>query len=72
MATIRDIAKQAKVSPATVSRILNNDVSLNAAPETKQRVFEIAKSLGYQKKIPIIPKLLLNWELFSGFLRNRR
>lgn len=49
MATIRDIAEKAQVSVATVSRILNNDASLKASMETKQKVMEIAKNLGYQK-----------------------
>ncbi len=50
MATIRDIAKKAGVSAAAVSRILNNDATLNASVETRQRVIDIAKELGYQKK----------------------
>ncbi len=50
MATIRDIAKEAEVSAATVSRILNNDASLNASAKTRQRVIQIAKELGYTKK----------------------
>lgn len=51
MATIKDIAKKAGVSASTVSRILNNDATLCAALETKQKVIEVAKELGY-KKIP--------------------
>lgn len=50
MATIREIAKKADVSVATVSRILNNDASLNASVQTRQKVFKIAKELGYTKK----------------------
>lgn len=49
MATIRDIAKEAGVSPAAVSRILNNDASLSASVETKQRVWDTAKKLHYHK-----------------------
>jgi LacI family transcriptional regulator len=43
--TIRDVAEQAGVSIATVSRVLNDraDVSL----ETRERVREVARSVGY-------------------------
>lgn len=51
MATIKDIAKLSGVSAAAVSRILNNDSTLSASLETKQKVIETAKKLGY-KKIP--------------------
>lgn len=47
MATIKDIAAQAGVSIATVSRVLNFDESLNASEETKKRIFEAAEELGY-------------------------
>jgi len=50
MATIKDIALSAGVSPATVSRILNNDNTLNVSPETRQKVLDIAHSLKYKKK----------------------
>ena len=49
MATIRDIAKEAGVSAGAVSRILNNDATLNVSPKTRQTVFEIAKRLNYTK-----------------------
>lgn len=49
MATIKDIAAEAGVSPAAVSRILNNDATLSASMETKQRVWEAAKRLHYHK-----------------------
>lgn len=47
MATIKDIAKKAKVSIATVSRVLNNDQSLSIKDETRTRVQTAAKSLNY-------------------------
>lgn len=50
MATLKDIAKLAGVSSASVSRILNGDPTLNVPMETRQRVFDAAKELGYQKK----------------------
>ena len=46
MATIKDIALKAGVSSASVSRILNNDATLNVPQETRQRVFDAAKELG--------------------------
>lgn len=50
MATIKDIATLAGVSSSSVSRILNNDQTLNVTNETKQRVLDAAKQLGYKKK----------------------
>ena len=49
MATIREIATEAGVSPAAVSRILNNDPSLAVSEETRRRVLETAGRLGYKK-----------------------
>ena len=50
MATIKDIAVSAGVSSATVSRIVNNDSTLNVSPETRQKVLDTAHSLNYKKK----------------------
>lgn len=50
MATIKDIAEQAGVSPATVSRILNNDDTLSVTDATRNKVLEVAQSLNYTKK----------------------
>ena len=49
MATIRDIAKQAGISPGAVSRILNNDPTLSVSSDTRKRVFDIAGELHYHK-----------------------
>ena len=49
MATIKDIAQLAGVSPATVSRVLNYDAELSVALETKQKIFEAAEELNYTK-----------------------
>ncbi|WP_204670998.1 LacI family DNA-binding transcriptional regulator [Gracilibacillus alcaliphilus] len=48
MATIKDIAKEARVSPATVSRVLNNDSSLSVTSDTRERIISVAKSLNYK------------------------
>lgn len=49
MATIKDIAEQAGVSSATVSRVLNYDNTLSVGDETKKRIFEVAEALDYTK-----------------------
>ncbi|HHQ4709859.1 TPA: substrate-binding domain-containing protein [Aeromonas veronii] len=48
MATLKEIAQEAGVSLATVSRVLNEDPSLSVKEETKQRIFEIAERLEYK------------------------
>lgn len=48
MATLKDIAGIAQVSQATVSRVLNQDPSLNVTEETRQRILRTAKELGYR------------------------
>jgi LacI family transcriptional regulator len=48
MATIKDIAQEAGVSAATVSRVLNNDVTLAVSEETRTRIFSIAEQLQYK------------------------
>ena len=50
MVTIKDIANQAGVSIATVSRVLNFDDTLKVTDSTKQRIFEVAEELNYIKK----------------------
>ncbi|XJZ26716.1 LacI family DNA-binding transcriptional regulator [Bacillota bacterium Lsc_1132] len=48
MATIKDIAALTNVSPATVSRVLNNDQTISVLEETRQRILQTAKDLGYK------------------------
>lgn len=50
MSTIKDIAKKAGVSTATVSRVLNYDPTLSVTDETRKRIFEVAEQLSYKKK----------------------
>lgn len=45
---MKDIAKLAEVSPATVSRVLNYDENLSVTDETRKRIFEIAEDLDYK------------------------
>jgi LacI family transcriptional regulator len=48
MITIKDIAKQANVSTATVSRILNNDSTLSVSDETRKKVLDTVNELDYK------------------------
>lgn len=48
MATLKDIAVEAGVSLATVSRVLNDDPTLSVKEETKHRILEIAEKLEYR------------------------
>ncbi|MCF7481296.1 transcriptional regulator EbgR [Vibrio sp. J1-1] len=50
MAKLKDIANEAGVSLATVSRVLNNDPTLNVKQETKRRILDIAQRLEYRVK----------------------
>ena len=43
--SLRDVAKRAGVSPMTVSRVINN--ALSVRPETRERVEEVIAAMGY-------------------------
>lgn len=47
MATLKEISEITKLSQSTISRILNDDVSLNVQETTKKRVLEVAQQLNY-------------------------
>lgn len=49
MVNIKDVAKEAGVSPSTVSRVLGGAVPV--APETKERVLRVVKDLNYQPNV---------------------
>ncbi len=46
--TMTDIAKQAGVSQSTVSLVLNQMTGAKVSPATRERVFDVARELGYQ------------------------
>lgn len=50
MATIKDVAELYGFSITTVSRVLNNDLSLSVSDETKEKIFQAADKLNYRKK----------------------
>lgn len=49
MTTLKDIAKLAQVSQATVSRVLNQDPTLSVNDKTRKRILTITRELGYTK-----------------------
>ena len=49
MATIRDVARRAEVSAASVSRVLKNDTTFSVSQKTRERILEAAGELGYNK-----------------------
>lgn len=50
MATLLDIANQVGVAKSTVSRALREDPTLSIAEETKTRIYDAARQLGYKIK----------------------
>ncbi len=46
--TIKDVAKEAGVSPAIVSRVINEDPKLSIRDETRERVLEVVEKLEYR------------------------
>ena len=67
MATLKDIAKQAGLSTATVSRVLNYDKSLSVGDETRKRIFRQAELLNY-KKGPHIDRLQTSKNIKIGLV----
>lgn len=56
MASLKEIAKRAKVSVSTVSRVLNYDDTLAVTEKTRRRIFRAAEDVHYQKKTRKEPK----------------
>ena len=54
MATLKEIAKAAQVSVATVSRVLNDDPTLSVKSQTRQKILEAAERLEY--KVPSVKR----------------
>lgn len=48
MATLKDIARETGVSQATISRVLNEDPTLNVTEQTRDNIIRVAKKLGYK------------------------
>ena len=56
MVNIKDVAKKAGVSPATVSLVMNGNESVNE--DTRKKVMKIASEMGYVSN-PYARKLVL-------------
>ncbi|MFQ9706728.1 MAG: LacI family DNA-binding transcriptional regulator [Limosilactobacillus pontis] len=69
MATIKKIAEKSGFSPATVSRLLNNDPNLSIAPATRKKIMMVANELGYwadhRKQEAIRPTIALLYRVDS-------
>lgn len=50
MVTIKQIALETDVSSSTVSRVLNNDLTLSVSNETRRKIIDAAQRLNYTKK----------------------
>lgn len=72
MITIKEIAELSKVSPSTVSRILNHDPSLSVSNETKLRVLEVADENDYipvkKRKLKTEKNSRLNVAIFDWYV----
>ena len=64
-ATIRSIAKEANVSPATVSRVLSG--STQVTPRMRSHVLNIARKLGYHSAGIRNVALIAGGNFFSGY-----
>ncbi len=53
MSNIRDVAKLANVSTATVSRVINHDTTYKMTNETRERVWEAVAQLNYKAPVSL-------------------
>ncbi len=84
MVTLKDISLKTGVSTSAISRILNYDPNLQVPEETKIKVFETAKNLGYIKrkikrkniyenyKVAIVHWYTMDKELYDSFYLSLR
>ncbi|WP_050182433.1 LacI family DNA-binding transcriptional regulator [Domibacillus robiginosus] len=51
MATLKEVAKLAKVDPSVVSRVVNNDPALNIKTETRKRILDAIEKMNYRPNL---------------------
>lgn len=65
--TIKEVAKKVGVNPSTVSRVLNGDLHLSIREETRNRILEAIKEMGYSPN-PIARSLRMKTSNTIGML----
>ena len=53
MSTIREVAKAAGVSPATVSHVLNGNTNFSTKPETRERSGRLSMIFNTFRSVPV-------------------
>lgn len=73
MATVKEIAKLASVSPTTVSRVLTQDPTLSVTPATRLRIEQIARELGYTaRRLHADPQPQYTFGIVKGYTDSAR
>lgn len=67
MATLKEISEITNLSTSTISRILNDDSTLNVQESTKKRVLEVAEQLNYKFSKKIKAAKNIHITVFSFF-----
>jgi len=71
MSTLKEISKVSGVSIAAVSRIINQDTTLNISTDKRQKVLAVANSLGYKNPKQRKPKNGLKIALIHWYTRKQ-
>src|SRR5690554_7227430 len=66
----KDVAKEAGVSQATVSYVLNNNKNIKIKPETRQAVLDAVKKLNYHPSL-LARAMKLNKSMTVGVITDR-
>ena len=72
MATLKEISEITNLSTSTISRILNDDSTLNVQESTKKRVLEVAEQLNYKFSKKVKAAKNIHITVFSFFLKKKK